>query len=464
MAGYIGVMKSTVQLGLDWWDAWQKRSVNTSIFAAMVTVGGITMCVKLVAIAKDVAIAMQFGTSDALDAFLIAYVLPAFAINLIGGSLNAALIPTYIQVQTQEGTQAAQHLLSSVMVWTIGILMALSVLLALTSPYLFPLMASGFTVEKLALVQSLFYLMLPTLVLTGIATIWSALLNACHRFALAAIVPVATSIVTVLIVVGLAEQWDSYTIALGMVVGALIETAVLGWGLSREGVSLLPRWHGASPAVKQVLGQYVPMVAAAFLMGGTDLVSQSMAATLSPGSVSALSYGNKLTNVMLGIGALTVSSSVFPHFSRMVAARDWCGLRHTLLTYSRWLFIGTLPVMAALIYYSETVVALAFQRGAFSAADTHLVGQIQAIYLLQVPLYVVKTLFVKLISAFNANYVFMWGNVINLSISILLTYVLMQRFGVIGIALATTLMYLISGIFLLWVSLRLMRAKAEGQV
>ncbi len=456
-------MKSTVQLGLDWWGAWQKRSVNTSIFAAMVTVGGITMCVKLVAIAKDVAIAMQFGTSDALDAFLIAYVLPAFAINLIGASLNAALIPTYIEVQTQEGTQAAQHLLSSVMVWTIGILVALSVLLALTSPYLFPLMGSGFTAEKLALVQSLFYMMLPTLVLTGIATIWSALLNACNRFALAAIVPVATSIVTVLIVVGMAEQWDSYTIALGLVVGALVETAILGWGLLREGVSLLPRWHGASPAVKQVLGQYVPMVAAAFLMGGTDLVSQSMAATLSPGSVSALSYGNKLTNVMLGIGALTVSSAVFPHFSRMVAVRDWCGLRHTLLTYSRWLFIGTLPVIAALIYYSETVVALAFQRGAFSAADTHLVGQIQAIYLLQVPLYVVKTLFVKLISAFNANYVFIWGNAINLSLSMLLTYVLMQQFGVIGIALATSLMYLISSIFLLWVSLRLMRAKAEGQ-
>jgi putative peptidoglycan lipid II flippase len=453
-------MKSTVQGGLDWWDAWQKRSVNASIFGAMVTVGGITMCVKLAAVVKDVVIAMQFGTSDALDAFLIAFVLPAFAINLIGGSLNAALIPTYIQVQEQEGTQAAQRLLSSVMVWTIGVLMALSVLLALTSPYLLPLMGSGFTTDKLALVQSLYYMMLPTLILSGIATIWSALLNACDRFALAAIVPVATSLVTVLLVVGMAGQWDSYTIALGMVVGALVETAVLGWGLSREGVSLVPQWHGASPAVKQVLGQYVPMVAGAFLMGGVNLVSQSMAAMLSPGSVSALSYGNKVTNLMLGIGALAVSTAVLPHFSRMVAVRDWRGLRHTLLTYSRWLLIGTLPVTVALIYYSEPVVALVFQRGAFSAEDTHLVGQIQVMYLLQVPLYVVSMLFVRLISALKANQVFMWGNAINLSICILLTYVLMQRFGVFGIALATSLMYLISCGFLLCVSLQLLKKQA----
>ena len=456
-------MKSTVQLGLDWWNTWQKRSVNTSIFAAMVTVGSITMCVKLVAMAKDVVIAMQFGTGDALDAFLIAYLLPAFAINIIAGSVNAALIPTYIQVQTQEGPQAAQHLLSSAMAWTIGILMALSVLLALISPYLLPLIASGFTIEKLALVQSLFYLMLPTLVLTGIATIWRALLNARNRFSLAASVPIATSIVTVLLVVVMAKKWDSYTIALGMLVGALIEAVVLGWRLSREGVSLSPWWYGASPAVKQVLGQYIPMVAAAFMMSGSTLVSQTMAASLSPGTVSALSYGNKLTAVMLAIGQLAVSSAVFPHFSRMVVVKDWCGLRHTLLTYSRWLFIGTLPVVAALIYYSEPVVALVFQRGAFSASDTHLVGQIQAIYLLQVPLYIVKTLFVKLISAFKANHVFMWGNAINLTMSILLTYVLMQWFGVIGVAMATTLMYLISGVFLLCVSLWLMKVNAAGR-
>ena len=456
-------MHNVLQVGLQWWDTWQGQSVNRRILNALMTVGGLTMCVKLVAGVKDVVIAMQFGTGDALDAFLIAFVLPSFALNLIGGSLSAALIPTYIQVQAQEGSQASQHLLSSVMVWTIGILVVLSVLLAFTSPYLFPLIGSGFTTEKLALVQSLYYIMLPALVLNGIATIWSALLNACDRFALAAIVPVATSFVTIMIVVGMAERWDSYTIALGLVVGALVETTVLGWRLSREGVSLMPQWHGASCAVKQVLEQYIPLVAAASLMSGTNLVSQSMAAMLSPGSVAALSYGSKVTNLMLGIGAVAVSTAVLPHFSRMVAVRDWYGLRHTLLTYSRWLLIVSLPVVAILIYYSEALTALVFQRGAFSVADTQLVGQIQAMYLLQVPLYVVSMLFVRLISALKANQVFVWANAINLLMCILLTYALMQWFGIIGIALATSLMYLISCGFLLWISLRLMRAKAESR-
>ena len=458
--GSLHKMNSVLQVGLTWWNTWQERSVNRRIFSAMVTVGGFTTLVKIAAAAKEMAVAYQFGTSDELDAFLIALVLPAFAVTLIGGSLNAALIPTYIQVREQEGQQAAQRLLSSVMVVSIGFLVVLAVILALTASYILPLVASGFSAEKMAVTQSLYYGLLSTLVLSGVVTTWGAILNAENRFALASVAPVATSIMTIPVVIVMATYWGGYALVIGLVGGALIEAGLVGWGLTRAGVSLVPRWYGTSPAVKQVLQQYAPMVAAAFLMSSTSVVSQSMAAMMNPGSVSALSYGNKITSLLLGVGGLAVSTAVLPYFSRMVTMRNWQGLRHTILTYSGWLLVGTVPVTAALIYYSEPVVAFVFQRGAFSAEDTHLVGQIQAMYLLQVPLYVTSLIFVRLISALKANQLFIWGNAINLSVCIILTYILMQVFGVLGVALATSLMYCISAGYLIFFSLRRLRQLA----
>jgi O-antigen/teichoic acid export membrane protein len=82
------------------------------------------------------------------------------------------------------------------------------------------------------------------------------------------------------------------------------------------------------------------------------------------------------------------------------------------------------------------------------------VGQIQAMYLLQVPLYVASIIFARLISALKANHLFIWGNAINLSMCIVLTYALMQMFGVLGVALATSLMYCISAGYLIFFSLR----------
>lgn len=428
----------------------------------MLTVGGVTLVVKLAAAAKEIVVAYQFGTSDELDAFLIAFLLPQFAINLIAGSFNAALIPTYIQVREQEGQREAQRLLSGIMILSVGFLVVLSVVLALTASYVLPLVASGFAAEKLAVAQSLYYGLLATLVLSGLATTWGAVLNAENHFALPAVVPVATSIVTVLVVIVTVKYWGSYALVVGTVGGAVVEVCLMGWALAREGVSLIPRWCGTSPAVKQVCGQYAPMIAAAFLMGGMGVVSQSMAAMLDPGSVSALAYGSKLTNLLLGIGATAVSTAVLPHFSRLVAVADWAGLRRTISAYTRLLLIITIPITAVLIYFSEPVVAILFQRGAFTGVDTRTVAPVQAMYLLQVPVYIVGMLFVRLVTALKANHVMMWTNVLNLSLFLVLTYVLIQWWGVGGIALATSIIYLVNTCVLSWMVLKIMNRALPG--
>jgi len=455
-------MINTLQVGQQRWNTWRERSVNTRIFAAMVTVGGFTLLVKFTAAAKELVVAYQFGTSDALDAFLIAFLLPGFAISLVAGSLNAALIPTYIQVREHEGQEAAQRLSSSIMLSSAGLLVAVSVVSALVASYILPVLASGFSAEKLALTTSLYYVLLPCIALSGLAVTWSAILNAHDRFALAAAGPMVTAFITVLMLIVLAKDWGIYALAVGTVTGSLLEAGLLGWWLGRQGISVIPRWHGTTPAVKQVWGQYTPMVAGAFLMGSTSLVAQSMAAMLGSGSVSALAYGSKITTLILGVGSVAVSTAVLPHFSRMVARSDWDNVRHTLLTYARLIVLITLPMTLVLIYFSEPLVRLLFQRGAFTDADTKLVAWVQVLYLLQVPIFVLGMLIVRLMSALKANGILMWGAGINLFFNVVSSYLLMKWLGIAGIALSMSLMYLVSCCYLLFVSLRLLKSVSVG--
>ena len=450
-------MISTLRIGLNRWFAWTEGSVNRRIFGAMITVVGFTLVVKLAAVAKEVVVARQFGTADALDAFLIAFLLPSFAINVVAGSFNAALIPTFIQVREHEGREAAQRLFSSVMVWSTVLLVAVSALLALTASHVLPILGSGFVAEKLALTRSLFYVLLPALLISGLVTIWAAILNAGERFALAAMAPIMTPIVTVVALLVLGRIWGIYALAIGMVGGFMLEAALLAWGLKQRGFSLVPRWHGMTPPMRQVVNQYLPMVAGGFLMSSTTLVDQSMAAMLPPGSVSALSYGSKMVALMLGIGSLALSTAIFPYFSRVVAANDWTGMRHTLKTYSGLVLVVTVPITLILICFSESIVRLLFERGAFTEGDTYRVSQIQMLYSYQVPFYVLGVIIVRLISSLKANALLMWGAVISFFLNVILNYVLMQRLGVSGIALSTSVVYCLSFCYLLYQLSRLMR-------
>jgi putative peptidoglycan lipid II flippase len=432
-------------------------TANRRIFAAMVTVGAFSLAVKLAATLKEVVVAHRFGVSDNLDAFLIAYVLPSFAINVIAGSFNSALIPTFIQVREREGEMAAQRLFSTVLVWSAALLTALSALLALAAPYLLPVIASGFTAEKLALTRSLFFILLPMLPLSGIATIWAAILNAGERFALAAITPIIRPLAVMLAVIEFSERAGVYALAAAVVAGAALECALLARGLKQRAVSIRPRWHGLSPAVKQVMKQYAPMIAAAAAMSSAPLVDQSMAAMLGAGSVSALGYGNRTATVVVSLCSIALSTAVLPQFSRMVAAGDWRGLRHTIKTYTRLILLATIPLTVALVLLARPLVSLLFERGAFTREDVIQVAAVERLYALQLPFYVLGMLFVPLISALKANSVLMWGTVISFTLNIILDYALMRWMGLPGIALATSIVYMVGLIYKAAMSARLLK-------
>lgn len=250
------------------WEKVTSGSVNRQIFGAAVTVAVGTALVKVVAMVKELAVAWKFGTGDALDALLIALVVPDFVINVVAGSFNAALIPTYVKVREQEGKKAAQQLLSGTTIWSLGLLLITTILIVGTAPLYLSWIARGFSSEKLDLTFELLCMIAPAVLLYGIVSIWSAVLNAGERFALAALSPIITPATTIVFLL-MGQSWGIYTLAVGLVCGAFLEVLFLGVALHRQGISLRPRWYGFDPHLRQVASQYAPSMAGSFLMCST---------------------------------------------------------------------------------------------------------------------------------------------------------------------------------------------------
>ncbi len=126
-------------------------------------------------------VAAWFGTADCLDAFLIAFLLPLFVINVVAGSFNAAFMPTFIQVTEKKGFKVAQELFSSIMTWSIGLLILISLLLAFFAPYYLPILGLGFSPAKLQLTRYMLLFLLPVVFFKGLSNIWAIVLNAEER-------------------------------------------------------------------------------------------------------------------------------------------------------------------------------------------------------------------------------------------------------------------------------------------
>src|SRR5690242_5769332 len=158
---------------------------------------------------------------------------------------------------------------------------------------------------------------------------------------------------------------------------------------------------------------------------------------LGPGSVAALNYGNKVVSVIVSIGSLAISTAILPHFSRMVAAGDWGNIRHTLKTYSRLILLGALPITCILVFWSEPMTRLLFERGTFTARDTGVVSPVATGLAMQIPFFLVGIVGVRLLNAMGKSRSIMLICLVNMLVNVVANYVLMKYMGVSGIALST---------------------------
>jgi putative peptidoglycan lipid II flippase len=431
------------------------ESVNRKIFRAAVIVGSLTLVVKLGATLKELVVARSFGRNDALDAFLIALLPPTFVLGLVMGALESSLTPTFISTRQKQGTEAAQRLFSSVLLLSLLLLVAIALLLGLLAPYYLPWLASGFSADKLKLTRELLYVLLPFILFSGVSRCASAVLNAGERFAVPALTPLLTPLIIIGFIV-VAARWGGFSLALGTVVGSLLEAAVLIPSLKKHGLRFSVRWNGLDASLLSVLRQYAPLLGGVFLMGGTLVADQAMAAMLPSGSVAALSYGNKVISVILAVGATGLATAALPYFSKMVAENDWNGCRHTLKRYSRLITLTTIPLTLALVAFSRPLVRLLYQRGAFTAADTQLVSWVQICYAVQIPFYIWNRLPVRLLSAMHRNDLLMYTSAISLVLDIALNFAFMKIWGVAGIALSTSFVYVIASLYVTTWSVRLL--------
>ena len=440
----------------------QGTSPNRRILraATIVTLAGIL--VKIAATFKEVVVAGVYGRSDAMDAFLAANLIPGLLINLISESMNQALVPTLIRVREIEGHDRAQQLLSSSMVVIGTMLTGSALFMALTARGFFHLIASHFAPAKFDLSVHLFYALVPLVVITGIATNCTAVLNTFDRFSLPSLAPVAVPVGILLGAWLFAGRMGPWAMVAGSLVGSLLQAVVVGRMMHSCGYRFELRWYGRNEATREVARQYWPVLLSSVVASGGLLVDQSMAAMLASGSVSALVYAGRFVSVVLTLLAGAISTAVVPYLSRMIALKDWTGCRHTLRTWVRLTALVSTPIALALILGSGWLVRVTYQHGAFGPRDSAVVTPVLAMYALQIPFIVTSRVFYRFLVGMRRNDLILYCGILNLILDVGLNLLLMRYFGVAGIALATSL-WAASTFFFLWYwTYRLLPPPAAG--
>jgi len=213
--------------------------------------------------------------------------------------------------------------------------------------------------------------LMPTIVAVSLSGVFSAMLNAYHRFRVASMVGVVLNVVTITTVVLLNHKIGIFALVLGTTLGLIAQMAVFRFRRSCQSASTASSWTAASGPAKD-LGASRPIIVASAAGQIALFFDRFFASTLSPGYMAGMNYATKLVYFPQQVFGAAIATVIFPLLAAHYARDNRRGVAGTLVTGLRLVNFITIPAMCVLIVLAHPMVETLFQRGSFQASATDL--------------------------------------------------------------------------------------------
>lgn len=415
-----------------------------------------TLASRVLGYVRDMLIAWSFGAGIYADAFVVAFRIPNLFRRLVGeGALGMAFIPVFHDYDRHQGRRRALDLAVAIF-HRLALILFLIVLLAMVfSPIIVRGLAPGFMAsgDKFQLTIHLTRIMLPYLLLVGLVALSMGILNALGHFAAPALAPVLLNVAMILAV--LIGVWRAPSMAMrvtvlatGVVVGGLLQLGLQVPVLVRHGVRF---WKRPRPE-PDALGRFGRSALPVMLGGATYqinvLLGTLMASYLAAGSVSYLFYADRLVQFPLGIFAISAVTVMMPKLSRQAVEQRLDDMKASLWLSLRLVWFVTVPAMVGLIVLREPIVALLFERGAFSSDSTRLTADALLWYSTGLWAYAGLRILLAMFYALQDAYRPLKAAAVSMVVNLGTGVMLMRIMGHSGIALAAALAAMLNVVLL----------------
>ncbi|HEY6529086.1 MAG TPA: murein biosynthesis integral membrane protein MurJ [Cellvibrionaceae bacterium] len=336
-------------------------------------VGSMTFISRILGLARDVIMARYLGADGAADAFYVAFRIPnMFRRFFAEGAFSQAFVPVLSEYRAGGNVQAVRYLIDRVAGCLGMSLIALCTLVLITAPYLMVVFAPGFAAdgERFNMAVDLIRIMFPYLLFISLAGFVGSILNSYDKFAIPAFTPVFLNIILIVAVIWFSDDGQHPAIALGW--GVLVAGIVqLGFQLpfvAQLGLTPKPKIDFKDPAVKKVLKLMVPALFGASVSQLNILINTMIASLLPEGSVSWMSYSDRLVELPLGIFAVAIATVILPVMSRQMKAQPEAATA-TLNWGMRSVLIIAIPACLALVVLAKPILIALFCYGAYDERD-----------------------------------------------------------------------------------------------
>jgi len=419
---------------------------------------------RLTGLLRFTVLAAVLGDTALSDAYVLANETPNIVYELlIGGVLSATLVPLFTTYHEDEDREATRVVITT----SIVLMTILTVIAVAAAPLVFRVFALnvedgvdpsmfrqvGTTLARIFLIQILFY---------GITGVANAFLNSRRRFFAAAWSPIVPNLIIIATLLSLPDPGeDGWTLAdvlddsrvrltlgLGATLGIASMALILIPAALRAGAPRHLKWDPRHPAVTQLLTLSfwtIGFVAA-------NIVALTVVRNLTePGSSDAFAYLIAFTFFVLPHGLLGVSiaTTFQPEMSRAVAQRDKSKFIASASLGVRMTALFTIPAGFGLFVLRRPLIGALVEHGEYGPEGALSASRALAGFALGLGAFSVYFFVLRAFYAHKDTRTPFIVNVVENTINIVLAFVFVGAYGVLGLGASFAVAYVLAALWVL---------------
>ena len=356
-----------------------------SLLKSASTVSLWTLASRITGLVRELLIASAFGASALTDAFNVAFRIPNLFRRLFAeGAFSQAFVPVLAASKATKGDAATKIAIDHVATLLAWALMCLSLLGVIGAPFLVWAMASGLQQQPHTFESAVTMTrwMFPYIGFMSLVALSAGILNTWKQFAVPAATPVMLNLAMIGAVWGLSPWFASlgvepvYALPCGVLLGGVLQLGIQIPALHRLG--LLPkiglslsalRQAANDPASRQIATLMLPALLGVGVAQISLLINTQIASHMAPGSVSWLTYADRLMEFPTAMLGVALGAVLMPQLAAARAKGDQAEYAAMLDWGLRLVLLLALPCAAALLVFAKPLVSVLYHYGAFTDKD-----------------------------------------------------------------------------------------------
>lgn len=410
---------------------------------------------RLTGFARVAVIAYAIGATALAEAYNLANNTPNLVYDLVlGGILSATLVPVIVEHMAREDEDGINAVATVILM----VLLAATVVSILCAPFIIWMYNLSSPVDQAhsqaRVAVPMLMLFLPQILFYGLSSLGTALLNARRSFAVPAFAPVINNLIVIAVFLALPRVAGGHSpsleevaddrvlltyIGMGTTLGIVAMTAVLWPAMRAAGIRLRWRFEPRHRAVREIgrlsgwtLGYVVSNLAA-------YVVIQTLANGVD--GVTEYAYAYIFFQLPYGLWTVSVMTAHTPEMAAAWVRGEIEELRSRFSSGFRLLPVVILPMTIGLISLAHPIVEVILEHGSYDSASGELTARTLVAFAAGLPAF---SVYLYSMRGFYALRDTRTPFIINLGeniANVVLGLVLVDRYGVVGLAASFSVAY-----------------------